>query len=215
MTFSFSGSASPTVLILQISISKEYKFIIPENVIANNSAVDNIIGVASDLLTLGNSNKTFRTGVDNFTSSLNIIYADNPAALGEFENHNLLEVNESEQIGIKENIGIDLTAAIGINIGINLGLEYSYITESEYLQSQYIVANDTIIPTFENSRNLDDLITLNGEITNLFEGTTLLLDGAFDELITTIEQPIQNGVDFIIEIGDSTVELAGNLVSDG
>lgn len=215
LVLSYSSSESPQLSLLQISKSRTYKFIIPEIVIASNSAVDNIIGVSSDLLTLGTSNKTFGTGVDYFTSNLDVIYADNPATIGTFEDHNLLEVTESDMIGLKENIGIDLEAVIGVGIGITLGMEYSYVTESEYTQSQFIVANDTILPTFENSRNLDDLITLNGQITDLFEGITLLLEGAFDELITTIEQPIEDGVTFLVEIGDSTVELAGNLVSEG
>ncbi|WP_431156670.1 YCF48-related protein [Winogradskyella poriferorum] len=215
LSLSFKGSASPQISPLQLSTTREYKFIIPENVIANNSVADNIIGVASDLLTIGNSNKTFNAGFESFTGALDINYENNPSSLGDFEEHNLLEVNETDIIGITDNIGIDLGAAVGVGVGISLGFEYSYISESTYLQSQYIVANDTILPVFENTKNLNNLITLSDEITTLYEGTTLLLDDAFDELITVVQEPIQDGVDFVVDIGNSAAELTGNLISDG
>ena len=215
LALSFKGSVTPQISPLQLSTIKEYKFIIPENVIANNSVSDNIIGVASDLLTIGNSNKTFNAGFDTFTGALDINYENNPSNLGAFEDHNLLEVNETDIIGITDNIGIELGVAVGVGVGLKLGFEYSYISESSYLQSQYIVANDTILPVFKNTKNLDDLITLSDEISSLYEGTTLLLDGAFDQLITVVQQPIQDGVDFVVDIGYSAAELSGNLISDG
>lgn len=211
----YESNESAQVTLLQRSVSRKYEFIIPKNVIASNTGVDNLIGVTSDLLTVGKSNKTFRAGVDYFTSNLDEIYSQNPPTLGEYSQHNIMQISESNSIGIKDNIGIDLSVVIGGGIGVSLGLEYGYLSESEYLKSQYIVVNDTILPTIKNARNLDDLVSLSGEITDLLNGTTLLLDGAFDELMTVVEKPIQDGIAFIVDVGDSTVELTGTLVSDG
>ncbi|TXG40113.1 YCF48-related protein [Seonamhaeicola maritimus] len=211
----YESNESAQVSLLHRSVSRKYEFIIPESVIASNSGVDNLIGVTSDLLTLGESNKTFKAGVDYFTSNLDEIYSQNPLTLGEYSQHNIMQISESNSIGVKDNIGIDLSIVIGSGVGVSLGLEYGYLSESEYLKSEYVVINDTILPTVKNARNLDDLVSLSGEITDLLNGTTLLLDGAFDELISKVEQPIEDGIAFIVDIGDSTVELAGTLVSDG
>jgi len=214
---SFGATPSAQISFASFSTSYNYVFLIPKSIISKNQNSDNLIGAVAPMFIPGLPKKRFKVGMNYFTENLDEIYADNPESLDMFNDHIIMQKTKSSTKGLDVDAKIGLDAALGIGAGLKLGIHFSYIDEMTYPKNQYVVAHNKILPIVEYNDIPDEqrIFTIKDEIQDVFQGTVLLIKEPLNNLLSIIENSIESGKEFTVNMINGAAKLTGKIVGNG
>jgi len=111
------------------------------------------------------------------------------------------------------NVSKGLDAAIGLGAGLKLGIHFSYLDKMTFPVEQSIVANNQILPIadFNNVSNEPRLFSIKSELTDILQGTVLLVKDQLNKLIQLKKKAIEKGKEFAINVANNTAKVYGKI----
>jgi hypothetical protein len=217
LELSFGATPTKQLWIGTYTQSSNYSFILPKNIIQKNQDADNIIGSVTPTFLPTLPKKNFKVGIETFINDIDNISNDNPVNLDSFNDHIVIQQTNSSTRGLDLDVKVGLNVAIGVGGGLDLGIHCSYLDEMTYPKKQYIVAQGKIMPIAEYSNILDEqrLFSIQDELSDIFQGTVLLIKEQLNDLIDKGEKIIENGKEFVVNTYNGVAKLTGKITGDG
>jgi|GEM_PF-1841257 len=195
-----------------------YSVNVPEPVIEKATAVaGNLIRDVATVFQPGSSMPQLRIGTSYFADALDAIFAFDEDSLGSYDDHIVLATEEQYSKGINADIKIGLDAALGVGLGLEFGIAFSYLDQLCSLTEEYVLAQGKILPIAEypGITDQDNLFSVKTEMTDLFNGVIGLVADGLLNLVDLTEFLIDGGIDFITGLPGNAGELLGSLEEGG
>ncbi len=214
---SYQATSSAKIMLSSFSTSYKYNFIIPKNIIQNALNSNDLIESVAGRLNPNLPKKPFKVGIKYFNKNLDELCAANPDTLNTLKDHIIFQKTKSSAKGLNVNVSVGLDAALGIGGGLSLGINFSYLDKMNYPKSQYIVANSQVLPIAEYNDIPDNqrLFSIQKEIQDVFQGTVLLIKNPLNNLVHVVNQTVDKGKKFVVNMQQGTAKLTGKLMGNG
>ncbi|MBI9071916.1 MAG: T9SS type A sorting domain-containing protein [Melioribacteraceae bacterium] len=124
-----------------------------------------------------------------------------------------ITTSEKRGKGYKLDVGVSLDAAIGVGLGIELGVTGKYYDEIEFPKKftevytggkNYLIASSNYTPEMGESK-------FNDVVEELFSGTVPLVKEALSNLFNIFETTVASAEEFIIESVSNASDVIGNI----
>lgn len=195
-----------------------YSVNVPEPVIERATAVaGNLIRDVSTVFQPGSSVPQLRIGTSYFADALDAIFGFDEDSLGSYDDHIVLSTEEQFSKGINADIKISLDAALGVGLGLEFGIAFSYLDKLRTPTEEYVLAQGKILPIAEypGVTDQDNLFSVQTEMSDLFSGVIGLVTDGLLNLVDLTEFVIDAGIDFITDLPDNAGQLLGSLEEGG
>jgi len=218
LVVSTNSSSSKEVSLRNYTTHKSIHYIVPKSVISRNINRNDLLNAISEKWNTGRPIKAVKVGLDYFINNVRSLYDSSSDSLVSYHDHIMIENNNKRLKGNTFNIGIDLDAALGIGVGLELGLMCSYFDELHYPESESVLAHGKAFPLFEYNgiSNDTNLFNIKDELKDLLSGTIGLIKAQLKQLVNKIEYYVDKGIHFIIGDDDlSEYKILGKLYEAG
>jgi hypothetical protein len=213
----FEFSPTGSIVLDDYSSWNQLKFNIPMGVIQRNLQSENLIGFVSPFFYPSYDNQQLNLHPGKIVEYLDYYINDTPIELDDLDNYVTFSRYQSSKLGKSWDLSIDLTVALGIGAGVKLGIEYAFLDELKYPLTKYAIYKNKVLPIhkFEPLSDEDRLFTVTDEMYDLFHGAALLIKDPLQALQEKVDQAIEAGKEFALDVFNSTVKVAGVLSQPG
>ena len=214
----FLSFEAGNVIYLQGFYSDLYSIRVPRAVVVDAvNTSGNLIYNVGQLFEAGTAIPDLRVGAGYFTDALDGFFGLNEDSLGSVENHITFDADKQYGMGLNADIKVGLDGAIGVGVGLEFGVNFSYLDQIEGPDRQYTFAHGKILPLAEYAgiTPQNKLFSIKDELTDMVDGVIRLVADGISNLVAVADFLIDAGTDLAVDAFDKTCELGGEVVGGG